>query len=122
MTKPEICYLTIGGNTDNALRGLEKSMRAEVIGREPYFYADLVAYPKVESGAVPAVRFPSGKKPVYPEDTPQDHWLPIDANGQGYWTYVHLNPESGRYESNAFNTTGTMTCLLYTSPSPRDRG
>ena len=109
MTKPEICYLTIGGNTDNALRGLEKSMRAEVIGREPYFYADLVAYPKVESGAVPAVRFPSGKKPVYPEDTPQDHWLPIDANGQGYWTYVHLNPESGRYESNAFNTTGTMT-------------
>lgn len=33
----------------------------------------------------------------------------IDANGQGYWTYVHLNPESGRYESNAFNTTGTMT-------------
>ena len=48
VTKPEICYLTIGGNTDNALRGLEKSMRAEVIGREPYFYADLVAYPNLK--------------------------------------------------------------------------
>lgn len=109
MTMPNVAYFVIEQVGTYQFRAISESYEVEVLSDGLGFYSNLQAYPRVLPGAVPAIRFPSGKKPVLPEDTEEDHWLSVSVNGDIFWAYLYKNPDRNRYESKAFNTCGEMT-------------
>lgn len=109
MTMPKVAYFVIEQTGTDQFRAVSESHDVEVLSDGLGFYSNLQAYPKVLPGAVPAIRFPSGKKPVLPEDTDEDHWHPVSVNGDTFWAYLYKNRDRNTYESKAFNTCGEMS-------------
>lgn len=91
MTMPKVAYFVIEQTGTDQFRAVSESHDVEVLSDGLGFYSNLQAYPKVLPGAVPAIRFPSGKKPVLPEDTDEDHWHPVSVNGDTFWAYLYKN-------------------------------
>lgn len=108
MTMPKVAYFVIEQTENHQFRATSEAEYVEVFSDGTGFYSNLVAYPNVLPGAVPVIKFPTDKKPLIPEDTNEDHWYPVDANGQRYWAYLFKNHDRNRYESKAFNSSGEM--------------
>ena len=104
---PKVSYITIGDATGSDLVATA-SMPVEVFGKDGWFYANMVAYPKVFPRSIPAVWFPSNKKPVLPNETGSNKWISIIYEDKTYWSYVYENKETAQFESQAFNTVGEM--------------
>lgn len=61
MTMPKVAYFVIEQTGTDQFRAVSESHDVEVLSDGLGFYSNLQAYPKVLPGAVPAIRFPSGK-------------------------------------------------------------
>lgn len=109
MTMPKVAYFVIEQTGTEQFRAVSESHDVEVFSDGLGFFSNLQAYPRVLPGAVPAIRFTSGKKPVIPEDTDEDHWHPVSVNDETFWAYLYKNLDRNRYESKAFNTCGEMS-------------